>query len=349
MTASRAINESGYVSEEVRKRVFKAVKQLQYRPNMVARQLKSRRLSAIGILLPDIANPFSSELVNGIKQVFDGAGYASFIAISSRSVEQVRASIQAFADHRVDGLIVATRGSKIGDAVLGDITRQGIPAITIGRPNKIGRTDSVTADHWQGAFDVVTHLISLGHTRIGFIGIAHRDRHSLRRYEGYAAALRAANIPMPNAYVVGPPNAPAFATQEDGYEGMVRLARLKQPPTAVFARNDFAAIGALRAAHTLGLKVPEDIAIAGFDNIPLAAFTTPPLTTVEQPITEQGSEAARLLLDRIEGRYAGPAKRLTMSCKLVLRESTMSYLISAPGRPSSDVVPVQSSSGVVAN
>jgi len=217
---------------------------------------------------------------------------------------------------------VATRGTQVGDEMLKNIARQGIPAVTIGRPVKIGQTDSVTADHWQGAFDVVTHLVSLGHKRIGFIGIAPEDRHSLRRYEGYAAALKQAGIPITDAYIVGPPNAPAFATQEDGFDGMVRLARLKRPPTAVFARNDFAAIGALRAAHTLGLGVPQDIAIVGFDNIPLAAFTTPPLTTVEQPIAEQGAAAARLLLDRIEGRYAGAAKKVTMPCKLVVREST---------------------------
>jgi DNA-binding LacI/PurR family transcriptional regulator len=322
MTASRAINESGYVSDKVRARVLKAAKELKYRPNMVARQLKSRHLSAVGILLPDIANPFSTELVNGMKQIFDTAGYATFIAISSRSTEQEKASLQAFADHRVDGLVVATRGTKMGDEVLKSIVRQGIPSVTIGRPVKISQMDSVTADHWQGAFDAVTHLISLGHRCIGFIGIAPEDRFSLRRYEGYAAALQQAGIPILDSYIVGPPDAPAFATQEDGFDGMFRLAQLKRPPTAVFARNDFAAIGALRAAHTLGLRVPHDIAIAGFDNIPLAAFTTPPLTTVEQPIREQGASAARLLLDRIEGRYMGSAKRLTMPCKLLIREST---------------------------
>ena len=156
---------------------------------------------------------------------------------------------------------------------------------------KIPEMDSVTADHCRGAFDVVNHLISLGHSRIGFIGISPADGLSLRRYQGYAAALEQAGIPS-LLYTVGPPEAPAFATQEDGFEGMTRLAKLKHPPTAVFARNDFAAIGALRAAHKLGLRVPQDIAIAGFDNIPLAAFTTPPLTTVEQPIAQQGSAAA---------------------------------------------------------
>jgi DNA-binding LacI/PurR family transcriptional regulator len=322
MTASRAINQSGYVSEDVRKRVLSAVKELKYRPNMLARQLKGRRLSAVGILLPDIANPFSTELVRGIKQVFDAVGYTTFIAISSGKTELEKASLQAFSDHRVDGLIVATRGTKMGDEVLKSITQQGIPAVTIGRPVKISGVDWVTADHWQGAFDAVTHLISLGHTRIGFIGISPQDRLSLRRYQGYAAALKAAGISVSDSYIVGPPDAPAFATQDDGFDGMTRLARLKRPPTAVFARNDFAAIGAMRAAHTLGLIIPGDMAIAGFDNIPLAAFTTPPLTTVEQPIIEQGASAARLLLDRIEGRYTGSARKIAMPCKLVAREST---------------------------
>jgi DNA-binding LacI/PurR family transcriptional regulator len=322
MTASRAINHSGYVSDDVRQRVLKAAEELKYRPNLQARQLKNGSMAAIGILLPDIANPFSTELVNGMNDVFDAAGYSTFISLSSRSFEREQSSLQAFADHRVNGLIVATRGTKMGDEVLAAITRQGIPAVTIGRPAKINHTDCVTADHWQGSFDVVQHLIAMGHKRIGFIGIAPEDRLSLRRYEGYAAALEQAHIAINEEYIVGPPNAPAFATQEDGFEGLTQLAKLKQPPTAVFARNDFAAIGALRAAHTLGLRVPQDIAIAGFDNIPLSAYTTPPLTTVEQPIGEQGAAAARLLLDRIEGRHTGEARQIKMLCKLIVREST---------------------------
>ena len=130
---------------------------------------------------------------------------------------------------------------------------------------------------------------------------------------------------MPD-YTVGPPEAAAFATQGDGFEGMMRLAKLKRPPTAVFARNDFAAIGALRAAHKLRLRVPEDVAIAGFDDIPLAAFTTPPLTTVGQPIAEQGSAAEELLLDRIEKRYTDSARRMCMPCRLVISESTTTDL-----------------------
>jgi len=335
MTASRALNQSGYVSQDVRQRVLKAAEKLKYRPNMLARQLKGQRLSAIGILLPDIANPFSTELVRGVKQVFDVAGYTTFIATSDRSIEQEKASLQSFIDHRVDGLIIATRGTKMGDEVLKDISRQGIPVAAIGRPVKLATVDCVTADHWQGAFDAVTHLISLGHKRIGFIGIAPEDRLSLRRYQGYAAALEQAGIPVQNQYTVGPPDAPAFATQEDGFAGMMCLAKLNRPPTAVFARNDFAAIGAIRAAHKLGMRVPEDVAIAGFDNIPLAAYTTPPLTTVEQPIIEQGAAAATLLLNRIAGESRGAARNICMNCSLIVRESTDPRAITSTAVPGS--------------
>lgn len=323
MTASRAINKSGYVSAEVSERVSKAVKALNYRPNMVARQLRVRHLNAIGILLPDIANPFSTELVAGVKQIFDKEGYTTFIATTSGSIQQERASLQAFVDHRVDGVIVATRGTKMGDEVLRDISRRGIPTVTIGRPVKLPSVDCVTANHWQGAFDAVNHIISIGHKNVGFIGISPEDRLSLRRYRGYAAALEAAGLEIRSEYTVGPPNAPAFATQEDGFAGMMSLAQLRRPPSAVFARNDFAAIGAMRAAHTLGMRVPNDVAIAGFDNIPLAAFTTPPLTTVAQPIAEQGAAAAKFLLDRISTAKSGASKTVLMECALIVRGSTI--------------------------
>lgn len=320
MTASRAINGSGYVSEDARKSVLQAVEKLNYRPNLSARQLKVRRLDAIGILLPDIANPFSSELVNGMKQVFDPEGYTVFIATGNRSPRQEDASLQSFLDHRVDGVIVATRGTVMGDKVLRSVVQQGVPLVTIGRPVHFRGVDSVTANHYQGAFDAVTHLIRLGHKRIGFIGIDPAHGKMLRRYQGYLSALRAAGIEPREEYTVGPMEGPAFASQDDGYRGLLHLAQLHRPPTAIFARNDFTAIGAMHAAHTLGLSIPTDIAIAGFDNIPLSAFTMPPLTTVEQPIAQQGEEAARFLLERIRGRVQD--REATMECRLIVREST---------------------------
>lgn len=321
MTASRALNRSGYVSDDVRERVTAAARALKYRPNMLARQLRGSRLLAVGIMLPDIANPFTAELMKGITPALRAAGYTGFIATAGRSVEDETAAIQAFVDHRIDGMLVATRGTQIGDEVLKDLAAGGVPLVTIGRPVAIPAVDCITADHYQGACDAVTHLIGLGHRRIGFIGASLAEAAQLRRYQGYAAALQAAGIALNSDYIVGTAAGPAFATEEDGFHGLLALQKLKDAPTAIFARNDFTAIGALRAAHTLGLRVPQDLAIAGFDNIPIAAYQTPPLTTVEQPIVDQGRIAADLLLKRIES----PTRRrhtVQLPCKLIIREST---------------------------
>jgi DNA-binding LacI/PurR family transcriptional regulator len=222
----------------------------------------------------------------------------------------------------VDGLLVATLRTAEGDEFLRELDAQGIPMVTVGRELEGMQVDCVTADHYKGGFDVTMHLIELGHRRIGFVGIAAVDAPALRRYQGYRAALEKAGLSVGEEYTVGPRHAPSFATQDDGYEGMMRLAQLDEPPTAVLARNDSAAIGVLRAAHTLGMKVPDDLSVAGFDNIPLAAFWTPALTTVAQPIREQGKMAAQLLLDKIEGTSSAAGKTRTMECELVVREST---------------------------
>lgn len=323
MTASRAINDSGYVSDEVRVRVLKAARRLHYRPNILARQLKLRRLNTVGVVLPDVSNPFSTELLEGMKSVLDQKGYTAFVTTTGRRIDREVSGLRALVEHRVDGLLIATRGTRIGDALVRDLARHGPPIVTIGRPIDGIAVDCVTADHWQGAFDAVSHLIRLGHTRIGFIGISHHDRHTLRRFQGYEDALAANGIKPIARYVAGPSIAPAFATQEDGHTAMMQLLELKRPPTAFFARNDFAAIGALRAAHEAGLRVPEDVAIAGFDDIPLAAYTTPTLTTVQQPIAEQGQIAARLLLDRIEGAAGKKNVLHCIKCQLIVRESTV--------------------------
>ncbi|HWR15332.1 MAG TPA: LacI family DNA-binding transcriptional regulator [Terriglobales bacterium] len=332
MTASRAINGTGYVSDSVRQRVMKAAQELNYRPNMLARSLKVSRLHAVGIMLPDIANPFSAELVAGLQDVLNQAGYSAFLATANRSVEQEKAALRAFVDHRVDGILVATRGTELGNETIAAIIRQGVPVVTVGRPIANATVDMVTANHWKGAYEAVTHLIDKGHKRIGFVGVSPDHASNLRRYQGYADALAAHGIPVRSEYVVGPAVSPAYATEQDGYAAMTQLGKLKQRPTAIFARNDYTAIGALRAAQELGLHVPRDLAVASFDNTPLSEFTTPPLTTVAQPITEQGRHAAQFLLDRIEGRFKGPGREVCLECHLIVRASSGSRLSRKAGQ-----------------
>ncbi len=323
MTASRALNDSGYVSAGVRRRVQDAANTLQYRPNMVARQLRGSRLRAIGILLPEIANPFFAELVNGMMAVFRASLYTGFIATGGSSEAEQNAAIRSFIDHRVDGMVVATRGTRLGDATLKSISAQGVAVVTIGRPVALPNIDSVAADHFQGAYDATSHLLALGHRRIAFLGASGKEHPRLRRYEGYIAALRNAGLAAPSAYAIAAAAGSAYSTEQDGYSGLIELQQLHTPPTAVFARNDYTAIGALRAAHTLGLSMPSDLAIAGFDNIPIAAYQTPPLTTVEQPIAEQGRIAAELLLKRIESSSRRQRQTVQLPCKLIVRESTL--------------------------
>jgi DNA-binding LacI/PurR family transcriptional regulator len=322
MTASRAINDSGYVRQEVREKVLEAARRLRYRPNLLARTLRGRVLQAVGIVLPDIANPFSAELVQGMQTVLVPAGYAVFLATAHRSVEQEKANLLAFVDHRVDGLLVATRGTQIGNEAIAEIARRGIPIVTVGRPIDCPKVDCVTADHRKGAYEAVNHLIGLGHRRIAFLGIAPQDSNRLRRFQGYAAALEGAGIPLREEYIVGPASGPDFATQEDGYAGLMQLTALRRPPTAIVARNDYTAIGVLRAAYEVGIAVPGELSLTGFDNLPLSAYTTPPLTTVEQPIHEQGKSAARFLLERIEGQVRGGRREVSMECRLLVRGST---------------------------
>lgn len=320
MTASRALNSSGYVSEAVRQRVQEAAESLRYSPNKLARQLRGSRLLAIGILLPDLANPYFAEIVKCMTPPLREAGYTVFVAMAGSEDEE--AAARSFTDHRIDGLVVTTHGTPGGNATLKRIASQGTPVVIIGRPVPLPSIDSVTSDFYQGAYDAVSHLAALGHKRIGFLGAARSANPTLRRFDGYIAALQNAGITPDPAWVVDAAAGLAFSTEEDGFTGLMKLRELPEPPTAVFARNDYTAIGALRAAHTLGLAVPQDLAIAGFDNIPLAAFQTPPLTTVEQPIAELARVAAELLLKRMEDAPRRPRQLVELPCRLVVRDST---------------------------
>ncbi|MFN7950040.1 MAG: LacI family DNA-binding transcriptional regulator [Blastocatellia bacterium] len=325
MTVSRVINESGYVSEEMRARVMQAVRELNFRPNGVARSLKRQRTQVIGIVLPDIANPFSAELVRGIQEVLLVRGYASFIGTTERSTEREKAELRALFDHRADGLIVASRETKAGNDFLLRLTENRLPMVVVGRTLNHPQVDRVTADHWKGAFEAVEHLIKLGHTRIGFVGVQPINGAGLRRYQGYLDALREHGLKPDEKLIVGPADqaGPGYSTQDDGFEGMKRLLALKERPTAIFARNDFTAIGAMCAIRDAGLAIPEEIAVAGFDNVPLSAYTAPPLTTVDQPTVEQGRQAATLLLERIEGNPDRDRREIFLDCHLVIRQSTV--------------------------
>jgi DNA-binding LacI/PurR family transcriptional regulator len=328
MTVSRVISGNGYVSVEIREKVLRAAKEMKYRRNGLARSLKRQRTETIGLVLGDISNPYSTELANAIRETLSPHGYNLFICISEHSAKEDIAAFESLVDHSVDGLIVATRANKGGDEYLQEIVESNVPLVVIGRDLQHQLVDYVSADNLIGGFEATQHLIDLGHQQIGFIGATLSGGSSLKRLQGYLKALEQHNIPVNERLITGRKEAisdvPGYSTEKMGYEGMKRLLSLPNRPTAVFARNDFTAIGAMSAIKEAALRIPEDIAIIGFDDIPLAVHTSPSLTTVRQPMRLQGRFAADFLLQRIESAEILPRRERILNCELIIRGSTVS-------------------------
>ena len=327
MTVSRVVNENGYVSAETRERVTRAISELNYRRNGLARALKRQRTDTMGLVLGDIANPFAAELARAVREVATAKRYNVFICVSEHSAKEDIDAFDALADHRVDGLIVATRANKPGNDRLAEMITSGIPAVALGRDFRHPQADFVSADHLRGGYEATRHLIELGHERIGFIGVTLSSGVGLRRFQGYLDALRERGLSVDEKLIVGGKQSdeqvPGYSTEMMGYEGMRRLLALRKRPTAVFARNDFTAVGALNAIKEAGLSIPSDVAVVGYDDIPLAAHTSPALTTVRQPTREQGRIAAELLLRRIESEAPPPREEKILECELIVRESSV--------------------------
>lgn len=327
MTVSRVVNGTGYVSEETRERVMQAVAKMNYRPNGVARSLKRQRTETVGLVLGDISNPYSTEIANAVRSALSARGFTMFISISENSATEDIAAFDSLVDHNVDGLIVATRSNREGDERLAAMADRSVPIVVVGRDFRHEQVDSIAADNFAGGFEATQHLIDLGHKRIAFLGASFANRGSLKRLQGYLAALAEHGLPIDERLITGrketASDAPGYSTETIGYEGMKRLLSIPNRPTAVFARNDFTAVGAMAAIKEVGLEIPRDIAIAGFDDTPLALHTMPPLTTVRQPMKLQGQLAAELLLRRIANDGPVAAEDRMLDCELIVRQSTV--------------------------
>lgn len=327
MTVSRVVNGTGYVSDETRERVMQVVAEMNYRPNGLARNLKRQRTETVGLVLGDISNPYSTEIANAVREGLSARGFNLFICISEHSAKEDIAAFDSLVDHNVDGMIVATRSNKEGDERLAGIADRNVPVVVVGRDFHHNLVDSIAADNFSGGFDATRHLIDLGHKRIGFIGASYSNRGNLKRLQGYLAALTEHGLAVDERLITGRKETisevPGYSTEAMGYEGMKRLLSLPKRPTAVFARNDFTAVGAMTAIKEAGLEIPADIAIVGFDDTPLAIHTLPPLTTVRQPMRLQGQLAAELLLNRISDKEVFKSENRILECELIVRQSTV--------------------------
>lgn len=305
-TVSRVFNRKGPVREDTVKKVMEIAGEMQYVPHAGARSLSTRSTRTIGVLLPDLHGEFFSEVIRGIDVAARQRGYHILVSGSHSDAEEMSVMLRALRG-RVDGLIVMSPDLGLGP--ISGALAADTPVVLLNTAASGRRT--IRIDNYAGARAVMVHLLSLGHERIAFITGPERNTDASERRRGYRDALG----DHPRIEVSGD------FTEDSGYHAVPELLSMTERPAAIFAANDAMAIGALRALREAKIRVPEDMALVGFDDIPIARYLTPPLTTVRVEIAELGRRAVDHVVNTLEHGVEGARKHDVITTTLVVRES----------------------------
>jgi len=284
-----------------------------YRPSAVARSLVTRKTKTIGVVVTTIADPFIAEVVSGIEEVANDHGYSVFLANSNADPDREIKVVHSFHERRVDGILVTA--SRVGALYIGHLSEMKVPIVLINNQHPGEFVHSVMIDNVTASRVATEHLIQLGHRRIAYIGDQFGYQSDTERFAGYRQALERAGLTFQPELVVHGDGKP-----EGGMRAMEHLLRLSPLPTAAFCYNDMTALGALRVARLRGLRVPEDISLVGFDDLFIASYTEPPLTTIRQPKRQMGQRAMELLLQLLRGEDS--QQTIWMQGELIVRHST---------------------------
>ena len=322
-TVSRALHNSSLISPEMRLRIQQLAQEMGYTPNAVAQSLKGQRTNTVGLVITSIADPFVGRVVRGIEDVAQAARVSVLLSVSHNDPERELAVIETFHRRRVDGVISAT--AQMRGSYTRRLAQLNMPTVLINQqadPDAdpdAGRLYSVDADDYAGARAAVEHLLALGHRRIGYLGVDNRYQSNARRLQGYRDTLAAGGITASEEWRRTIPSH-RFHTEHDVVEAQALLPELLQAGvTAVFCYNDLVAVGALLACRDLRLRVPADLSIVGYDDVDLARYVTPPLTTIHQPKLRLGELAMQMLLAILEGH---PVTNQLLPVNLIIRAST---------------------------
>jgi DNA-binding LacI/PurR family transcriptional regulator len=348
-TVSRALHDSPLISGEVRQQIQELARAMGYTPNAVAQSLKGQRTHTIGLIVTSIADPFYGRLARGVEDVAKRAGMDMFLGVSGNDADQEMLVFDSFRRRRVDGVITAS--SRLTDEQIEQLADVGLPTVLMNRQSE-GESQalhSVSVDDELGAHLAVRHLLGLGHRAIGYLGSGVRPRANRRRRQAYCDALLAAGITPQDTWLletgaesaivpalapgiamvqglgaeaVGPDDgaSPAPTVSDDVEDGrLLALAALQAGVTALFCCNDMYAVGALLSCRELGVRVPEQLSIVGFDGVEISRYVTPPLTTVHQPKLRLGQLAMDMLLRLMEGQ---PVENQVVAPELVVRASS---------------------------
>jgi len=320
-TVSRVVNKQESVSPEMRSRVLQTIKALGYQPSRTAQRLRAKRGHVIGLIISDIQNPFFTAVARGIEDVAYQHGYSLILCNSDEDAEKERLYLDVMRAEAVAGVILATTVED--NPGVRQLMDNGIPVVAMDRQLTDPNIDSVLVDSVQGTVDLMSHLIELGHRRIGFIGGPVTITTMRERRDGYLLAHQKHGLTVsPELMRFGNPK------QAGGYACAQELLQLQLPPTAIFASNNMITLGALRAIQERGLRIPENISIGCFSDMPWSALLNPPLTAIAQPDYELGQKAAELLLERFK-QPDKPPSRVQLQLQLIVRAST--------GRPAQQV------------
>jgi len=320
-TVSRVINDHPNVSPETREQVLQVVAETGFHPDPVARSLSSRRVDIIGLVIPLAVqslfeDPFFPRLMQGISQGCNSHDHTLALFLLHSPEEEAKIYARIARRQLLDGVIVTS--TRAGDPLIPQLTANRIPFVMHGRHEDPG-VSFIDVDNATGAYTAVTHLIRLGRRRIGLISGPSVSLAAEDRKRGYLKALLERRVPVDEGLMVR-----GDFTETSSYEAMQRL--LRREPDAVFVASDSMAMGALRALREAGKRVPDDVAVVGFDDLPQAATADPPLTTVRQPIQRAGALAVEMLIDILENG-AEPARRIILPTQLVIRASCGSRLV----------------------
>ncbi|MCM3537815.1 LacI family DNA-binding transcriptional regulator [Priestia endophytica] len=313
-TVSKVINDSGKISEKTRKKVFQAMQKLNYKPDAAAASLRGKRTKLIGLLVPDISNPFYAGIARSIEDRSHEVGLNVMLCSTDNNTEKEKNYLALLTSQRVDGLVVASAFRST--VLLQETIEQGIPSVLIASEIPQLSINTVTVDDYKGGYLATSHLLDLGHKDIAII--YENVRSNEPRLAAYRDSMREAGIDVKPEYIMK-----TEATILKGYECAKKLLLLEEKPTAIFACNDLLAAGVIQAAKELELDLPRELSVVGFDNTVLSTTTAPMLTTVSQPIKQMGAKVVNLLLQEME-ESKGYKERLLMAPELIVRQSTAS-------------------------
>ena len=318
-TVSRALHDSSLISAEVREHIQRLAGEMGYTPNGIAQSLQTKRTNTIGLVVTSIADPFFVDIVKGVEEVARPAKLSIFLSASYNDPEQEWEVIETFQRRRVDGIINAS--SRIGNRSMKQLANVNLPTVLINHDAEAQYEllHSVSVDDYLGAHMAVDHLLQLGHRAVGYAGLSNRPRSNRRRLEGYRDALASAGVPYRDTWVAIAPAADRLHEDDVVAGQALLLPLLAAKVTAIFCYNDLTAIGVLMACHKLGIAVPQELSMIGFDNIAPVQYVTPPLTTIDQPKVRLGRLAMQMVLDLLAGRAV---QNVVLPPVLVTRAST---------------------------